>query len=77
MSTGAIDGAGNMAFGYSTSSSATFPSLAVATRAAGDASGTLGNESVVIAGKRFGNQGRLDCVHSLGRLRLHVGRSSR
>jgi hypothetical protein len=51
MSTGAIDGAGNMAFGYSTSSSATFPSLAVATRAAGDASGTLGNETVVIAGK--------------------------
>ena len=51
MSTGAIDGAGNMAFGYSTSSSTTFPSLAVATRAAGDAAGTLGAETVVIAGK--------------------------
>jgi hypothetical protein len=51
MSTGAIDGAGNMAFGYSTSSSTAFPSLAVATRSAGDAAGTLGNESVVIAGK--------------------------
>ena len=51
MSTGAIDGAGNIAFGYSTSSSTAYPSLAVATRAAGDAAGTLGNESLVIAGQ--------------------------
>jgi Abnormal spindle-like microcephaly-assoc'd, ASPM-SPD-2-Hydin len=50
MSTGAIDSAGNMAFGYSTSSSTTFPSLAVATRAAGDPAGTLAAESVIKAG---------------------------
>jgi hypothetical protein len=51
MSTGAIDGAGNMAFGYSTSSSSAYPSLAIATRAAGDAAGTLGSETQVVAGK--------------------------
>ena len=51
MSTGAIDAAGNMAFGYSTSSSTSYPSLAVATRAVGDAAGTLGAETLVIAGK--------------------------
>ena len=50
MSTGAIDAAGNMAFGYSTSSSSAYPSLAVATRAVGDSAGTLAAETLVKAG---------------------------
>ena len=50
MSTGAIDGAGNMAIGYSTSSSAAYPSLAVAARLATDPPNTMGSETVAIAG---------------------------
>jgi hypothetical protein len=63
MSTGAIDGAGNMAFGYSTSSSAAYPSLAVATRSAGDPAGTLGAETLVLAGS--GSETKVGLVTTL------------
>ena len=46
----AMDKQGNMAAGYSVSSSTTNPSLALATRLAGDAVGTLGAESIVVQG---------------------------
>ena len=46
----ATDKQGNMAAGYSVSSSTTNPSLALATRLAGDALGTLGAESIIMQG---------------------------
>ena len=46
----AMDKQGNMAAGYSVSSSTTHPALGIATRLAGDAAGTLGAESIVVQG---------------------------
>ena len=46
----AMDKQGNMALGYSVSSSSTNPGLAYATRLASDALGTLGAETTIIAG---------------------------
>ena len=50
MSTGAMDGAGNIAIGYSTSSATAYPALAIAARNAGDTAGTLGPETLVKQG---------------------------
>jgi len=50
MGSAATDKQGNMAVGYSVSSSATNPALAFATRLAGDTPGTLGSESTIMAG---------------------------
>jgi len=50
MGSAAMDKQGNMAVGYSVSSSSMNPALAFATRLAGDAAGTLGGESIIIAG---------------------------
>ncbi|MEO3869174.1 carboxypeptidase regulatory-like domain-containing protein [Nonomuraea sp. B12E4] len=51
MASGAIDVAGNIAFGYSTSGTTSFPSIKVAGRLAGDPLGTLGqSERTLIAG---------------------------
>jgi hypothetical protein len=46
----AMDGQGNIALGYSVSSSSTFPSIRYATRNAGDPLGTMGNEVTLQAG---------------------------
>ena len=46
----AMDKQGNMALGYSVSSSSTNPGLAYATRLAGDASGTLTTETSIVTG---------------------------
>lgn len=46
----ASDGQGNLALGYSVSSSTMHPSVRYATRAVADSLGTLGNESTLIAG---------------------------
>ena len=50
MGSAATDKQGNMALGYSVSSSSVKPSLAIATRLAGDATGTLSSETTIIAG---------------------------
>ena len=50
MGSAAMDKQGNMAVGYSVSSSSIKPSLAYATRLAGDPSGTLGAETTIISG---------------------------
>jgi hypothetical protein len=50
MGSAAMDRQGNMAVGYSVSSSSMKPALAFATRLAGDAPGILGGESTIIAG---------------------------
>ena len=50
MGSAAMDKQGNMAVGYSVSSSSVKPSLAFATRLAGDATGTLSSETTIIAG---------------------------
>ena len=50
MGSAAFDKQGNIAVGYSTSSASTFPSIAMSTRAVGDAPGTLSNEVVLKAG---------------------------
>jgi hypothetical protein len=50
MGSAAMDKQGNMAVGYSVSSSSVNPSLAYATRLAGDTLGTLGSEASVVAG---------------------------
>lgn len=50
MGSAAMDKQGNMAMGYSTSSSGTYPSLAFATRLSTDVAGTLGAESSIVAG---------------------------
>jgi hypothetical protein len=47
----AIDGAGNIALGYSVSSGKIFPSIRFATRKAGDPLGTLRDEAVLINGR--------------------------
>jgi len=46
----AMDQQGNIAVGYSVSSSSVFPSIAYATRLAGDPLGTLGTETTMMAG---------------------------
>jgi hypothetical protein len=46
----AMDKQGNMAIGYSKSSGSVKPSLAFATRAVGDAAGTLGAETTIVTG---------------------------
>ena len=46
----AMDKQGNMAAGYSVSSSTTKPALVLATRLVGDAPGTLGAESLIVQG---------------------------
>lgn len=46
----AMDRAGDIALGYSISSPAVYPGIRIATHAAGDAPGTMGNEIVVIDG---------------------------
>jgi hypothetical protein len=46
----AMDGAGNIALGYTVSSSALFPSIRYATRAPGDPLGTLQPEAVMVNG---------------------------
>lgn len=46
----AMDGAGNIALGYSVSSDTLFPSIRYATRFASDAPGTLQNEATLIVG---------------------------
>src|SRR5205085_9145500 len=46
----AMDKVGNIAVGYSVSGTSLFPSIRFATRAPGDAAGTLGAESSIIAG---------------------------
>jgi len=50
MGSAAFDKQGNIAIGYSLSSSTVAPSVAMATRLAGDAAGTLSNEVVLKAG---------------------------
>ena len=50
MGSAAMDKQGNMAVGYSVSSSATNPGLAFATRLGGDPAGTLGAESTIMTG---------------------------
>jgi hypothetical protein len=50
MGSAAQDKQGNMAVGYSKSSSSLSPSLAYATRLAGDPAGTLGPESTIVTG---------------------------
>jgi hypothetical protein len=50
MGSAAMDKQGNMAVGYSVSSSTTHPALAYATRLAGDAAGSLSGETTVVAG---------------------------
>jgi hypothetical protein len=50
MGSAAMDKQGNMAVGYSVSSSNTNPALAFATRLTSDAAGILGSESTIIAG---------------------------
>jgi hypothetical protein len=46
----AMDKQGNLAIGYSKSSTSVKPNLAFATRLAGDAPGTLGAETTIVAG---------------------------
>jgi uncharacterized repeat protein (TIGR01451 family) len=46
----AMDGAGNMALGYSVSSSTSFPSIKYTGRLAGDAPGTMQDEALMFAG---------------------------
>ena len=46
----AMDKVGNMALGYSASSSSVYPSLRYAARAASDAPGTMGAESTIVTG---------------------------
>jgi len=50
MGSAAMDKQGNMAVGYSVSSSTMHPALAYATRLAGDVAGTLSGETTVVAG---------------------------
>ena len=50
MGSAAMDKQGNMAVGYSVSSSSNYPSLAFATRLQGDTLGTLGPETTVVTG---------------------------
>jgi hypothetical protein len=50
MASAAMDKVGNMAMGYSVSSSSVKPSLAYATRLVGDAAGTLSGETTIVAG---------------------------
>ena len=50
MGSAAMDKQGNLAVGYSVSSSSTKPALAYATRLAADAAGTLGAESLILQG---------------------------
>jgi hypothetical protein len=50
MGSAAMDHVGNLAVGYSVSNSNRFPSIAYATRAAGDTPGTLGAETLLKAG---------------------------
>src|SRR5256885_2540749 len=45
-----MDKVGNIAVGYSVSGTSLFPSMRFATRAPGDAAGTLGAESSIVAG---------------------------
>ena len=51
MGSAAMDGAGNIAIGYSKSSSSVYPSIAFAGRTPGMAAGTMGTETVLQAGK--------------------------
>jgi hypothetical protein len=50
MGSAAMDKQGNMAVGYSVSSSTMHPALAYATRLAGDAAGVLSGETTIVAG---------------------------
>jgi hypothetical protein len=50
MSSIAMNAAGDIAIGYSVSSSSTFPSVRYATRCAADPLGTMGNEVTLVAG---------------------------
>ena len=60
MAAAALDIQGNMAIGYSVSSSTTFPSIRYNGRLAGDPAGTLGTEATLIAGtgSQTGSVGR-------------------
>ena len=51
MGSAAMDGAGNIALGYSESSSSTYPSIAFTSRTPGMSAGTMGAESILQAGK--------------------------
>jgi hypothetical protein len=51
MGSAAMDGAGNIAIGYSQSSSSVYPSIAFAGRTPRMAPGSLGTETVLVAGK--------------------------
>src|SRR4029078_771583 len=51
MGSAAMDGAGNIAIGYSKSSSSGYTSIAFSSRTPSMAAGTLGTESVLVAGK--------------------------
>jgi hypothetical protein len=51
MGSAAMDGAGDIAIGYSKSSSSVYPSIAFAGRTPSMAAGTLGTETVLVAGK--------------------------
>jgi hypothetical protein len=51
MGSAAMDGAGNIAIGYSKSSSSVYPSIAFAGRTPGMTPGSLGTETVLVAGK--------------------------
>jgi hypothetical protein len=50
MGSAAMDGAGNIAIGYSKSSSSLYPSIAIASRTPNMAPGTMGTESILQAG---------------------------
>jgi len=50
MGSAAMDGAGNIAIGYSKSSSSVYPSIAIASRTPGMPAGTMGTESILQAG---------------------------
>ena len=51
MGSAAMDGAGNIAIGYSVSGPATPPGIRIAARAAGDPPGLLGTETVIVSGQ--------------------------
>jgi hypothetical protein len=50
MGSAAMDGAGNIAVGYSKSSSSIYPAIAIASRTPAMLSGTMGSESILQAG---------------------------
>src|SRR5437763_1094512 len=51
MGSAAMDGAGNIAIGYSKSSSSIYPSIAITSRTPGMTAGTMGTETILQAGK--------------------------